>query len=158
MASEEFIRIDGATRVQVIIEGMEAAIATRPMMLEIGEFIRFRIQARTAEGKDVKGNLFAPYSPQYRLFREKTGHPVNKVNLFYTGSMMGSMAVAETSNQARVYFLNTQGPGSKARNPEKAYYLNQKREFFALSAEDIRGIIDIMEDYYQKALNRLTKR
>lgn len=155
--AEEFIRIDGATRVTAIIEGMQKAIATRPMMLEIGEYIRFRIQARTAEGKDVGGRLFASYSPQYRLFREKTGHPVNKVNLFYTGSMMGSMTVAETMNQARVYFLNTQGPGSKTRNPEKAYYLNKKREFFALSAEDVQGIVNIMEKYYQEAANRLTR-
>jgi len=153
---EEYIRIDGRARVKAIIRGMQEAIATRQMMLEIGEYIRFRIQARTAEGKDVNGKDFKPYSPQYKLFRQASGHPADTVNLFFTGSMMGSMTVAETMNQARVYFLNTQAPGSKTRNPEKAYFLNKKREFFAMSAGEVKGVQDIMERYYREALKRLT--
>lgn len=153
--ADEFIRIDDEA-VRLVINELEANLSTDALMLEIGEYIRFKIQSRTAEGKDYKGNDFIPYSPSYKLFRIKHGHPVNIVNLFFYGTMMSSMTITSSKNEAQLYFLNTQGPKDKARSPEKAFYLNKKREFFAISQDDVEGIKNIMEKYYRDLMKKLT--
>lgn len=154
--SEQYIRLNGRARLESVFRRMQGSISNRGVMLEIGEFIRFRIQSRTAEGKSVDGTTFKPYSEGYRLFRQKTGRPVDRVNLFFTGFMMSSMAVDESSDSVKVYFQNSQAPGSSVRNPEKAFHLNKEREFFALSKEDIKEVQKIMENYYKQKIRLLT--
>ena len=107
-------------------------IFSERLMNEIGIYAISQIQIRTAEGKDVEGRPFSPYSERYRLFRKKKGRSVDKVNLFFTGSMMGSMTHEATEDSARIFFMNTSDK-SDVLNPLKAWALNQKRSFFALS-------------------------
>lgn len=132
---------------------MRHDIATNRLMREVGLFLTSQIQIRTAEGKDVEDRRFMPYSPAYRLFREKSGRSGSKVNLFFTGSMMSAMTFEETDDTVRLFFQNTSDP-SGARNPLKAYFLNQEREFFALSEEDRQGALEIVDDHIRRVLRR----
>jgi phage gpG-like protein len=136
------------TKLKRKIENPDKALLT-----EIGMFMQLRIKERTAEGKDVDGTLFEPYSPAYKVFRQKKGHPVNKVNLFFTGSMMSSMTFRTGGNEVELYFLNTSDP-SGARNPQKAFFLNEDRTFFSLSEQDVEDIVEIVNDYYRDILRQ----
>lgn len=121
------------------------------LMGEIGTYIIFAIERRTAKGKDVEGRNFEPYSPRYKLFRQRTGHPVDKVNLFYSGSMMSSMTMDQTDSQVRVFFMNTQDR-SGTSNPLKAYFLNKDRRFFAISVEEQRKIVQMIRANAERLL------
>jgi hypothetical protein len=129
----------------------------RQVLLQMGMFVRFQIEKRTAAGKGVDGAEFVPYSPQYRLFRERTGHPTTKVNLFYTGSMMSAMTVEAQAwvygkeNEVRIYFLNTTDRKG-VPNPAKAFYLDQDRHFFGMSKEDVEGVTRIYESHISRLL------
>lgn len=122
-------------------------------MSEIGEYMRFRIQKRTAEGEDVDGKAFEPYSPAYAAARSAAGHPANVVNLFFTGSMMSSMDFEISRDKVDLFFTNSTDP-TGTRNPLKAYFLNQKRTFFALSEEDIQGVVDLVNRYYNRVIRQ----
>lgn len=123
------------------------------LMNEIGTYAISQIQIRTAEGKDVKGKPFSPYSKRYRLFRKKKGHSVDKVNLFFTGSMMSSMTHEATEDTTKIFFMNTPDR-SGVPNPLKAWALNQKRSFFALSEQDQWGIERLLQEHVEALLER----
>jgi len=123
------------------------------VMDEVGLMLIARIQARTAEGRDVDGNTFEPYSPKYRLFRERTGRTGRKVNLFYTGSMMSSMTHTATKDMVTLFFANTQDP-SGTPNPLKAYFLHQHRRFFAMSGEDRLMAMQIIRNHVRRQTRR----
>lgn len=120
-------------------------------MSEIGMFLQSRIKIRTSKGKDVDGTPFEPYNPAYALFRQKKGHPTDKVTLFFTGSMMSSMTYDATNSKVRLFFMNTEDK-TEAKNPKKAFFLNEKREFFAMSREDIIGVMEIVQDFINRKL------
>lgn len=123
------------------------------LMNEIGMYAISQIQIRTAEGKDVEGKPFSPYSERYRLFRKKKGRPVDKVNLFFTGSMMSSMTHEATEDTAKIFFMNTPDK-SGVSNPLKAWALNQKRSFFALSRQDQQEIERLLQEHIEALLER----
>lgn len=105
------------------------------MFATIGAFVKARVLARTAAGVDFESKPFEPYSPRYALFRKEQGHPTNKVNLFFTGSMLGSMDYFGTTDSVRIFIR----PGQDrmgVSNPAKASWLSRKRQFMALSEED----------------------
>lgn len=138
---------DVLRRFALLSHGVESS----DILNEIGLFLVTRIQARTAQGKDVDGDKFTEYSPEYRLFRERTGHSGTKVNLFYTGSMMSSMTFELYGNDGvRLFFQNTSDP-SGTRNPDKAFWHNEgadpqpERRFFAVSEEDRLRAVNIIE-------------
>ena len=128
-------------------------IQDRRVLDEVGMMFIARIQARTAEGKDVDDIAFEPYSPKYKLFRAKTGRTTEKVNLFYTGSMMSSMTHEATKDQVTLFFANTEDP-SGTKNPLKAYFLNQERRFFAINSEDRVRALDIINRHIRRQLRR----
>lgn len=126
------------------------------LMGEIGEFLKFRIKERTAAGKDVSGSFFKPYSNKYAFFRRKHGRPTDKVDLNFFGGMMGAMTQEATETRVRVFFMPTitrSATKSKANNAEKAFYLQQKREFFSMSPEDQKEIGSLVLDALQEAMS-----
>lgn len=125
----------------------------KSLMEEIGMRVISQIQIRTAEGRDAGGQEFAPYTKKYRLFRTKKGRPVDKVNLFFTGSMMSAMTHSATEDTAKIFFMNTTDP-SNVPNPLKAYALNKKRNFFALSGQDQQDIEEMLREHLEALLER----
>ena len=147
----DVIEIRGLNDLVARLEDVSQNVFDRQLMAEIGEYIIFRIEKHTGEGKDVEGRNFDPYSPRYKLFRRKTGHPVDKVNLFYSGSMMSSMTRTETVNESKVFFMPTTDR-SGVSNPLKAYALNKKRRFFAIGVMEQRKILDMVREHAEQLL------
>ncbi|MGD9156798.1 MAG: hypothetical protein PVG39_00190 [Desulfobacteraceae bacterium] len=156
MANAISIDLVGITRIQRKLTLLQNSIFSRALMTEIGLFAMTRIKSRTVEGKDVDGTPFKPYSPKYAMFRQEHGHPTNKVNLTFSGSMLSSMTFNPDADKVTLYFLNTYGFGagnkSHTSNPKKAFFLNEERRFFALSGEDVEDIVDIVERYYRRLI------
>jgi len=147
----DVIEIRGLNDLIARLDDVSQNVFERQLMAEIGEYIIFRIEKHTAQGKDVEGRDFDPYTPRYRLFRQKTGHPVDKVNLFYSGSMMSSMTRTETADESRVFFMPTVDRKGVS-NPLKAYALNKKRRFFAVGVAEQRKIIDMVREHAEQLL------
>jgi hypothetical protein len=155
MAARTTIDVLGLNRVKAKVKTLADAVTSpdKALLVEIGEFMRFSIQKRTAEGKDVSGKKFESYTPEYAAFRDITGHPSEKVNLFFTGSMMSSMDFDTDRGKVELFFQNTNDP-SGTSNPLKAFFLNEKRTFFSLSEDDVRSISNMVEKYYNKIIRR----
>jgi phage gpG-like protein len=120
------------------------------LMLEVGFFIVTSIELRTARGVGADGERFAPYSPRYKLFREKKGHVGDIVNLQYTGSMLSSMTQDADEDKAHVYFMNTVDEFGMS-NPAKAFFIHedQDRKFFAISVDEQDQIVKMVQQHFQ---------
>lgn len=158
MAQKSAIRIEGINRLLAKLSNQSKNLINEELMGNIGEFIAFSINQRNAEGKDVEGKKFEPYSPKYRLFRIKHDHPVNIVNLFFSGSMASSLTHTAFKDKVEVYYMPTygktpSGKPSKVSDSSKAFFLNQKREFFGISAEEQATILSMVRDHLRRLLN-----
>lgn len=127
-------------KVQLLLDKLYS-FATQPpakLFKLIGDYSVFSIESRTAQGKDVKGQAFKGYSESYKKVREKAGRPINKVDLFFTGKMLGSMTHRKQgTDKVQIYF-------SMQEQATKAAHLTEKRNFFALSLSDHQKIKNII--------------
>lgn len=153
MPPRQIIEIRGLDDLISRLDHIDRHLFDSRLMGEIGEYIIFKIQEQTAKGKDADGRAFTKYTPRYKLFRQETGHPVDKVNLFYSGSMMSSMTYDAGEDKVRVFFMNTTDK-SGTSNPLKAYALNKKRRFFAISVTGQAKIIDMVREHAEDLLRR----
>ena len=145
------IDIKGIANIDQKLDEIVSVVQSKKLLSEIGSFELNKIKTRTLQGKDANGNDFDPYTDQYAKYREKAGYSTEPVDLFLTGSMSASMTFDTSGNQVELYFLNTTDK-TGARNPLKAFFLNQDRTFFALSKEDIKQIKKIVQDFIKGIL------
>jgi hypothetical protein len=89
------------------------------------------IKIRTAQGKEINGSTFKPYSKSYAAKKERQGKQVMPPNLFQTGDMnasAGKVEIYETNGDiyGKIGFTN---------NDEmlKGQYNQKKRPWFGLS-------------------------
>jgi hypothetical protein len=120
---------------------------------EIGSYMLPAIEIRTLAGKDVDGNAFKPYTPKYALFRLENNRQASPVNLKFSGTMLGAMTHEADSNKVRLFFLNVTDP-SDTRVPAKAFFLNEQREFFAISDSERSKVLDIVDAYIKRQLRK----
>ena len=151
MAHDVSIDIAGLPRLQRKVTLIRNSIFSIKLMTELGFFAMTKIKKRTAAGRDVDGVPFMPYSEKYTMFRRKHGRPTSRVDLFFHGDMMSSMTTDTESDKVEIYFQNTTDQ-SGVENPKKAFFLNEDRNFFALSDEDIRQMIRIVNNYYRRLM------
>lgn len=152
MAIDPTIDILGLDSLRYLISKFGIKLKLHEGLLEnIAQYAIFRIKKRTSAGEDVDGRDFIPYSDKYSLIRQEYGRPTNKVDLFFTGSMMGAITSDISDEQVVLYFMNT-SDSSNTRNPLKAFFLNESRHFFALSEEDIKRIEDIVNKFVKNSL------
>jgi len=145
--AETFIKVEGLNRMLSRFSRREKGFFSSQLMGEIATYVITAILRRTAQGIDADRQPFEPYSPPYRLFREETGHQGSPVNLFYTGSMLSSMTYKASKNRAEVFFMNTSAPDQDVTNPQKAFYNQQSRNFFAISEREQEQIREMVRDY-----------
>jgi len=150
--AEEFVKISGLNRLTRRFNSAEQGIFTEQLMGEIATFIITSILNRTRRGVDAEGRFFQPYTPKYRMFREETGHQGSPVNLFYTGSMLSAMTFKSSKTKAEIFFINTSSKDSKITNPQKAFYNQQSRNFFAISLAERDEIREMVEDHIHNVL------
>lgn len=151
MAFPTRIELRGVPTIARKIRRLEKSAFSYLMMREIGVFAISEIKQRTILGEDASGISFKPYSKAYAKWREKKGYKSRPVDLSLTGSLLSAMTFTSDKDTTNIFFLNTSDP-TGSRNPEKAFFLNQDREFFALSSKDVRGIVKIFNRYYKKVL------
>lgn len=157
MARSSF-RIEGINELLTSIRHQSENVINKELMDEIGAFLTSAILKRTAKGKDVEGGSFEPYSSKYKLFRMKKGLPHDKVDLFFTGSMLSSLTHTAFKDKVKIFFLKTygktpSGKPSKVSNPEKAYFLNRNREFFGVGESEAEKIREMINEHLRRLLN-----
>ena len=163
-----------AERLRVFLVELQKGIESSPeLMMDIGGYLQFSILARTAKGKDAEGNDFIEYSKEYAKIRELIGLQTDNVDLFFGGSMLGSMTYESDKTSAKVFFMNTPHVGhvkvpghkkkasgeeepeeKKATNAELAYYNDEVRPFFSISAEEQQMIFGMVDDYVEELIGR----
>jgi hypothetical protein len=149
--------VEGVEELQARLDRTAANITTKRLMAEIALFLRTRILERTAAGVDVNEHDFEPYSPEYEFVRSAAGLPTEVVDLFFTGSMLSSLTSEETDSQTTLFFINSEDKFGGS-NPAKAYYLNEDREFFAMSADDVETITEVARMNIYRALRGNVRR
>ena len=143
--AQEIEHLDALLKILAITEGK---IESLPFFAKVGEYVKATVKARTLAGLDADNGKFDAYAPTYAEVRAAYGHKTDPVNLKWSGQMFNAMIASPTSRSVRVFFTNSYAapvaPHKKSNvtNAEKAMYLNKKRRFFALSAKQIRWIID----------------
>ena len=154
MANGIKIKLTGIKGIQAKAKALQDTIFARPMMGDIGMFAMRAIKKRTLIGEDVNGLDFKPYNPMYAKERAKAGYSKKPVDLTRSGSMLSAMTADYDRNSVDIFFMNTSDPDpdNDTRNPAKAYFLHQDREFFALSLSDLKGIMQIVKKYYSKLM------
>lgn len=151
MSEDALIILENEEGFKRKINRLAESILSKKLTADIGMFIMKTIKDRTLKGEDYRGETFQDYSEEYALFREKKGYQTNYVDLTLTGSMLSAMTYDADKDSVSVYFMNTDDP-SGSSNPEKAFYLNEDREFFNLSQDEIDQVMGIVEEYYQKLI------
>jgi len=90
------------------------------------------IEERTESGVGFKGGAFAKYSEKYAKFRKAKGRG-SKVDLQFTGRMLGSMTSKADRKKATIFF--TRGEEAK-----KAAMNNKTRPFFGFNRKEERQL------------------
>jgi len=148
------VQVKGLRELQVKFEKVAGAVASnRYLMGQIGAFVETEILRRTAAGLDIDENPFPAYSKSYSTWRAKQGRPVDKPDLFFTGSMLSALTTQETPHQVSLFFMDTPDKFGM-RNPEKAFYNQQLRNFFALSAKDVDAVQNMVSEHIKKVLKK----
>lgn len=146
------IEVRGDEKVRVSLTRLGRRLGAKRIMAQLGAFFMTRIKKRTSEGLDYKGKKFPGYSPVYALFRKKKGLPIDKVDLFLTGSMMSAMTYEAQREEVTLFFQSTQDKKGVS-NPLKAFFVNQKRPFFRVSAGDIDDALNL----YRKEIRQIIR-
>lgn len=145
------ITTQGLTQTQLKFKKLKDQVIHKQILDEIGNFVIFNIQDRTADGKDVDGQPFTPYSKSYKMIREEKGLPSGKVDLFFTGSMMSAMTYVVKPNSVKIFFQSTQDKKGSS-NVDKAYYLNENRKFFSISYDQKIQIVNLYNKYIESII------
>ena len=113
------------------------------------------IRTKTAKGIDYQGNSFAPYSEGYLKQLNREGKST-KVDLFYTGRMMGSLTPSSAMKKTGKHKV-TLG-FSRAEERKKALFNqvlgNPKREFFNFNNPTERIIQKQFNRFVEKELRK----
>ena len=131
----------------------KAVSGNRYLMGQIGALVETGILTRTAKGIDADDEPFEAYSTGYASHRAKEGRSTDVVDLFFTGSMLSALTYDETPDRVTLFFMDTSDKFGM-RNPEKAYYNQQLRNFFAMSAKDVAAVQDMVSKYIAKVLRK----
>jgi len=150
LATGSEVKITGDLKLLRKLERIRKTFS-KELMSEIGTLLNTRIKIRTAQGIDADGREFEPYTVAYKFFRAKAGLPTGKVDLFFTGSMMSSMTFEAKRYEVKSFFIPSTDKFGMS-NPEKAYYLNEKRKFFVISDDDAQEIELLIKDAFGDAM------
>lgn len=132
-------------RSQQLDAAFRKPLLDRAKMLKVANMAMFLIKQRIAKGEGLRGP-FKPYTPAYARFRKDAGRSTDKVNLFFTGRMIGGMQVDATDTKAEVFFL-----GEEALKAMGHHY--RKRPFFALKKDELDRIRDYLGKMVGDQLN-----
>ena len=99
---------------------------------EVANNIIKLIKQKTSQGIDYLGDTFKPYTKSYANYRHKKGLQSNSVDLKFTGKMLNGIFYNE--GDSAIEFTTDR--------IDIAYYVNNKRQFFAVELMILNAIID----------------
>ena len=131
---------------------VQKSIIQQPSVLQktlgrTAEFIMALIKKRTAVGQDSEGKQFPKYSSVYAEFRKKSGRQTQYADLNFTGQMLSNMTQRSTPSYAIIYFANK-------FQAVKAMGNNNKRKFFTVGERELKPIVSVFMNEYNKLTNR----
>lgn len=145
------------SRVQQTIDLGELLAAdftgNRGLRLAIAQRVLDHIADRTADGIDVDGNAFAPYSSEYTESAEfiLSGKSAGQVNMELTGNMLASMDVLGEGPNTITIGIADPEQAPKAYNHNVGDTL-PRRAFFGIKHEDL---VELIEDEFGEDLASL---
>jgi len=150
----ELIEIQGAAQLVLKLDDVAMAIVRNSALMgKLGSFVNTSIKARTSEGKSAEGGPFTPYSPAYAAWRGKEGYPVANVDLTLTGGMFIALTYTAEDDRVTSFFMDTPDKRNpKVRNPQKAFYNQQRRNFFSINADEVKKLEQMIKDYVDQQL------
>lgn len=108
----------------------------------IGQALIDKIIERTESGVDVNGNKFEKYSEDYKdSLAFKAFGKTGKVNLTQSGQMLGTLDLIENKGNKIKIGWDDETENAKAYNHNTGDTV-KKRQFFGITAEDIKAIRD----------------
>mgnify|MGYP000041011720 CR=1 FL=1 len=141
------IKVKGAVDLVYKLDATaDQIVHSTKLMRQIGNFMKTRILIRTAKGLDVRGKRFKAYSPSYKKIRERAGLSTSIVDLFFTGSMLGSMKVAARKSRVDIYVSDTKDKKGVS-NYLKSEYNQATRKFIGISKKEAAQINKILHSY-----------
>lgn len=154
MVADGIVEVKGVRELRIKLDRVAESVASnKRLMGEIGNFVELQILTRTADGIGADDEPFEAYSVGYERRRSAEGRPTDAVDLFFTGSMLSALTHDADNDRVTLFFMDTSDKFGM-RNPEKAYYNQQLRNFFALSAKDVADVTNMVSDYVAKALKK----
>jgi len=149
------VEIKGARQLQLKLDKVAIAIIQNGRLMgQLGELVKLRIKERTAKGVGADDKKFPPYSPGYKRWRGNVmKRPTDFVDLNLTGSMLSAMTQDATNNRVTVFFMDTVDRFG-GRNPEKAFFNQERRNFFAINANDVAEVETMVRDYLAARLRK----
>ena len=113
------------------------------------------VRTKTQKGIDFNDRPFAPYSQGYLKHLNKIGYPT-KVDLHYTGDMMGSLTPSSSIKKTGKHKISI--GFSRARERDKALWNqvlgNPKREFFGFNNTTEKIISKQFNKFVEKELRK----
>ncbi len=113
------------------------------------------VRTKTQKGIDFNDRPFAPYSQGYLKHLNKIGYPT-KVDLHYTGDMMGSLTPSSSIKKTGKHKISI--GFSRARERDKALWNqvlnNPKREFFGFNNKTEKIISKQFNKFVEKELRK----
>jgi hypothetical protein len=122
-----------------------------------GQFIRSRIADRTAQGVDVDGQPFAPYSAGYAKRKAKAEGRVDQVDLYgflHHPHMMNLILTRPTEAGFEVGFWGEEAVRAEALNEGLGHQV--ERRFFAASEQDVAEVRDAIGTRIAARMQRAT--
>ncbi len=111
-------------------------------LTELAFLLNGKIQRRVqGRGQGVKGKM-PLYSKRYRSLRKRKGRQISKRDLTFTGKMWQSLTVIgkPARKQAQMFF-------SGAEENRKAFFNDEKTEFFGFNSSEKRFIRDKLKGF-----------
>jgi hypothetical protein len=152
--ADKVVEVIGAAELQLKLDDVAMALVRNSnLMGQLGSFVNASIKARTSEGRSAEGTPFEPYSPGYARWRKKEGYPTSKVDLTLTGGMFIALTYDAQDDRVTSFFMDTPDKRNpKVRNPAKAFYNQQLRNFFSISADEVKEVEKMIKDYVDQHL------
>lgn len=152
--ADRLVEVKGATELALKLDDIAMALVRNSKLMGVlGNFVNTSIKARTSEGRSAEGTPFEPYSPRYAVWRKKEGYPTGKVDLTLTGFMFNALTYEAQDDRVTSFFMDTPDKRNpKVRNPAKAFYNQQMRNFFSISADEVKKVEKIIKEYVDQQL------
>lgn len=109
---------------------------TAQSLERVGARAVIMIARRTAKGLDYKGEKFRPYEVRYAKFRKEAGRQVDRVDLNFSGRMMGSLMYKVNASAGSVTLFFPPSEAAKAHGNQEA----MGRRFFDFSQAELDAL------------------